>query len=73
MEWHIIYKVCHFASSWKEMDDILSVRRDFSAAFEDVRQAKPEDFKDVIRRYKKRNEDPYHQDLVVTKTLKKLL
>lgn len=47
-----------FASSWEEMDDILSVRRDFSAAFEDVRQAKPEDFKDVIRRYKKRNEDP---------------
>ena len=40
------------------MDDILSVRRDFSAAFEEVRQAKPEDFKDVIRRCKKRNEDP---------------
>ena len=27
------------------MSDILSVRGDFSAAFQEVRQAKPEDFK----------------------------
>lgn len=41
----------------EDMSDILSVRGDFSAAFQEVRQAKPEDFKDVIRRFKKRNED----------------
>jgi hypothetical protein len=31
--------------SLQDMSDILSVRGDFSAAFQEVRQAKPEDFK----------------------------
>eukprot|EP00913_Durusdinium_trenchii_P022284 g20937.t1 len=43
--------------SSKDMKDILSVRADFAASFEEVLQAKSEDFRDVIRRFKKRNED----------------
>ena len=58
--------VTFFASAVdQDLSDILSVRADFSVSFEEVRQAKPEEFKDVIRRYKKRNEDGFCSMLLV--------
>ncbi|CAK9017077.1 [Pyruvate dehydrogenase (acetyl-transferring)] kinase [Durusdinium trenchii] len=52
-------RIAHFdmLPDLQDMKDILSVRADFAASFEEVLQAKSEDFRDVIRRFKKRNED----------------
>lgn len=52
-------RIAHFdmLPDLQEMRDLLSVRADFAAAFEEVRQARPEEFTEVIRRFKKRNEE----------------